>query len=172
MEQLSLLSGVEINTLNERTNLQEVSLNLPSKEREDLQANFYVLKAQESVKSQYTYLPIISLSNRYMRYHYDERNLPNLPFVIPIDPTYQNTFGLSVCFTLFDSLATYRERESAYLNAMAANFEYIYLRDSQRRELVIAKESLKSAKEKIKWADSSYQSASIAYSYAKEKFNV
>lgn len=172
LEQLSLLSGLEVNTLNERTSLQEVSLNIPSKEREDLQANFYTLKAQESVQSQYTYLPIISLSNRYTRYNYSDRTLPHLPFEIPIeDPAYQNTLGLSIRFTLFDSLATYRAKESARLQALAANFEYTYLKDSQRRELIIAKENLRSAKEKIQWADSSYQSASIAYSYAKEKFN-
>ena len=50
-------------------------------------------------------------------------------------------------------------------------FEYAYLKDSQNRELIIAKEALKSAKEKISWADSGVKSASIAYSYAKEKFN-
>lgn len=172
LEQLSLLSGIEIYALDERASLQEVSWNLPPKEREDLQSSFYTTKAQESVKSQYTYLPTISLSNRWTNYNYHNRALPNLPFAIPIeDPDYQNIFGLSISLTLFDSFATYRARESARLNAMAANFEYIYLKDSHQRELTIAKEALKSAKEKIKWADSSYQSASIAYSYAKEKFN-
>ncbi len=172
LEQLSLLSGVEIYVLDKCASLQEIPLELLPKDREDLQANFYLLRAQESAKSQYTYLPTISLSNRYTHYNYHNRALPNLPFAIPIDdPNYQNTFGLSVSFTLFDSLATYRARESARLNAMAANFEYHYLKDSHRREFVIAKEALKNAKEKIKWADSSYQSASIAYSYAKEKFN-
>ena len=54
---------------------------------------------------------------------------------------------------------------------MAANFEYSYQKDSQRREHIIAKNALNTAKEKIKWADAALTSASIDYAYAKDKFN-
>nr|WP_236033182.1 TolC family protein [Helicobacter turcicus] len=172
LEQLSLLSGTQVTTLNVRTKLQDVSLDTPQVAREDLQANFYATKAIESAKSQYTYLPTIALTNRYIRYNYHNRNIPLLPFNIPLeDPNYQNIFGISVSFTLFDSFATLRARESARLNALAANFEYAYLKDMQNKELIIAKEALRSAKEKITWAQSSVKSASVTYSYAKEKFN-
>ncbi|WP_299549543.1 TolC family protein [uncultured Helicobacter sp.] len=172
LEQLSLLSGIQVTALNMRAKLQEVSLQAPKQTREDLQANFYATKAIENVKSQYTYLPTIALSNRYTRYNYHNRNIPLLPFNIPLeDPSYQNVFGISISFTLFDSFATLRARESARLNALASHFEYAYLKDTQEKELIIAKEALKSAKEKIAWAKSSVKSASVAYSYAKEKFN-
>ena len=172
LEELSLLSGIEVSTLNARAKLQEVSTTTPQKIRQDLQANFYLTKAMESVESQYTYLPTITLSNRYTRYNYSGFNVPTLPFPFTIDmPDYQNIFGITIRFTLFDSFATLKAQESARLNALASNFEYAYLKDSQNRELIIAKEALKSAKEKISWADSGVKSASIAYSYAKEKFN-
>lgn len=172
LEQLSLLSGVQVRSLDADVKLQEISLGIPRQAREDLQANLYTIRAMEGAKSQYTYLPTIALSNRYTRYNYYNRNVPLLPFDIPLEnPSYQNIFGISVSFTLFDSFATLRARESARLNALAASFEYAYLKDTQDRELIIAKEALKSAKEKITWAKSSMQSASVAYSYAKEKFN-
>ena len=172
LQQLSLLSGVEITTLNADTKLQEISLETPQQIREDLQANYYATQASQSEKSQHTYFPTITLSNRYTRYNYHQRNLPMLPFEIPLEnPSYQNSFGVSVRFTLFDSLATFRARESAHLNALAANFEYAYLKDAQNKELIIAKEALRSAKDKITWAQSGLKSASIAYSYAKEKFD-
>ncbi|MCI5968120.1 TolC family protein [Helicobacter sp.] len=172
LEQLSLLSGVQVVSLNANAKLQEVSLETKKQQREDLQANFYALKARESAKSQYTYLPQIALTNRYTRYNSHNRNIPLLPFAIPFsDPSHQNMFGISISFTLFDSLATLRARESARLNALAENLEYAYLKDSQDKELIIAKEALKSAKEKITWAKSGVKSSSIAYSYAKEKFN-
>ncbi|TLD82720.1 TolC family protein [Helicobacter sp. MIT 11-5569] len=172
LEQLSLLSGTEIVTLNARAKLQEIPLNTPQQTREDLQANYYLTQASQSAESQYTYLPTIMLSNRYTRYNYHERNLPILPFSFALEePDYQNIFGITVSFTLFDSFATLRAKESARLKALAANFEYTYLKDAQNRELIIAKEALKSAKDKISWAESGLKSASIAYSYAKEKFN-
>ena len=172
LEQLSLLSGVQVTLLNASAKLQEVSLEIQKQQREDLQANFYATKAMESAKSQYTYFPQIALTNRYTRYNYHNRNIPLLPFNIPLeDPSYQNIFGISISFTLFDSFATLRARESARLNALAANLKYAYLKNSQDKELIIAKEALKSAKEKITWAKSGVKSASIAYSYAKEKFN-
>ena len=172
LEELSLLSGIEVSSLNARAKLQEVSTATPQKTRQDLQANFYLTKAMESMESQYTYLPTITLSNRYTRYNYSGFNIPALPFPFTMDiPNYQNIFGVTIRFTLFDSFATLKAQESARLNALASNFEYAYLKDSQNRELIIAKEALKSAKEKISWADSGVKSASIAYSYAKEKFN-
>lgn len=172
LEELSLLSGIEVSSLNARAKLQEVSTATPQKTRQDLQANFYLTKAMESMESQYTYLPTITLSNRYTRYNYSGFNIPALPFPFTMDiPNYQNIFGVTIHFTLFDSFATLKAKESARLNALASNFEYAYLKDSQNRELIIAKEALKSAKEKISWADSGVKSASIAYSYAKEKFN-
>ncbi len=172
LEQISLLSGIETKTLSERSKLEEISTERRGQPRGDLQSHLYALKAQENLKSQYTYLPTILLNNRYTRYNYYERNIPILPFAIPInEPDYQNIFGLTIQLTLFDTLATLRARESARLSALASHFEYNYHKDAQERELIIAKESLLSAKDKIQWATSSLKSASIAYSYAKEKFN-
>ena len=171
-EQLSLLSGIENPSLEEYTKIKEIDLQTKPKDRADLQAQFHYVKSLESVPMQHSYLPTIALSNRYMHYEYHDRNIPTLPFPFSIDnPKYQNIFGISISLTLFDTFATYRAKEVAHLQALAANFEYSYQKDSQRREQIIAKNALNTAKEKIKWASSALTSASIAYTYAKEKFN-
>ena len=150
-EQLSLLSGIENPSLEEYTKIKEIDLQTKPKDRADLQAQFHYVKSLESVPMQHSYLPTIALSNRYMHYEYHDRNIPTLPFPFSIDnPKYQNIFGISISLTLF---------------------EYSYQKDSQRREQIIAKNALNTAKEKIKWADSALTSASIAYAYAKDKFN-
>ena len=171
-EQLNLLSGIEKPGLEEYTKIKEIDLQTKPKDRADLQAQFHYVKSLESVPMQHSYLPTIALSNRYMHYEYHDRNIPTLPFPFSIDnPKYQNIFGISISLTLFDTFATYRAKEAAHLQALAANFEYSYQKDSQRREQIIAKNALNTAKEKIKWADSALTSASIAYAYAKDKFN-
>jgi len=73
--------------------------------------------------------------------------------------------------TIFDTLSLFKQRESSKLLALAANSEYFYQKDAQKREQIIAKNALSAAKEKIKWAKSSLDSANIAYAYAKEKFH-
>ncbi|RAX52820.1 TolC family protein [Helicobacter sp. 11-8110] len=171
-EQISLLSGVENFLLDDLVNIKEISAQTPQKQRADLQAQFHYVKSLENVSTQYTYLPTIALSNRYTNYQYHNRNIPMLPFPISIeDPKYQNIFGVSVSFVLFDSFATLKAKESAHLQALAANFEYAHQKDSQKRERIIAQSALETAKEKIQWAFSALTSASIAYTYAKEKFN-
>ncbi len=171
-EQLSLLSGIEDFALDDSVNIKEIPTQIPPKQRADLQAQFYYAKSLESASTQHTYLPTIALNNRYTNYQYHERNLPTLPFPISInDPKNQNIFGISISLVLFDSFATHRARESVHLQALGANLEYAYQKDSQKRERILALSALNAAKEKIQWATSMLNSASITYTYAKEKFN-
>ncbi len=171
-ERLSLLSGVEVEDLNPNTQLKSIEVYKPSSDTFALQSKFYQVKGIEATTSQYTYLPTITFYNRYTNFDYRHRNIPTLPFPLALqEPKYQNVFRIDISMTIFDTLATFRQRESSKFLALAANAEYFYQKDLQKREQVIAKNALNSAKEKIKWAKSSLDSANIAYAYAKEKFN-
>ncbi len=171
-ERLSLLSGAEVNDLNPNTQLKSIDSYKQSSDTFALQSKLYEVKSMEATTSQYTYLPTIVFSNRYTSFDYGSRNIPTLPFSFSLqEPKYQNVFRINVSMTIFDTLATFRQRETSKFLALAANSEYFYQRDSQKREQIIAKNALNSAKEKIKWAKSSLDSANIAYTYAKEKFN-
>ncbi len=158
--------------LNPNTQLKSIEVYKPSSDTFALQSKFYQVKGIEATTSQYTYLPTITFYNRYTNFDYRHRNIPTLPFPLALqEPKYQNVFRIDISMTIFDTLATFRQRESSKFLALAANAEYFYQKDLQKREQVIAKNALNSAKEKIKWAKSSLDSANIAYAYAKEKFN-
>ncbi|CAM2811749.1 TolC family protein [Helicobacter burdigaliensis] len=168
-ENLSLLSGVAITTLKEES-LKEIYA-LEPKDRLDLQANLQKVKIKKEESSQYNYLPTIVLNNRYTDYHYGTREIPTLPFSFKIeDPEYQNIFGIHISLVVFDSFSTHLQKEAKRIEHLAANSEYSYQKDSQKRERLIAEYALKSAKERISWAKQSLESAKIAYFYAKDKF--
>lgn len=169
-ENLSLLSGIEIVDINKDSKLKEVEAN--NKLPNYLLSQRHYVRGVESSKNLYTYLPTITIFNKYTNYNYGTRNIPTLPFSFDIqDPKYQNVFGISVSFTIFDSFATSFAKESARLNALAANTEYAYNVDKNNKDRIISKNALHSAKEKIKWATSALKSAQISHSYAREKFN-
>ena len=171
-ERLSLLSGVEVEHLNPNTQLKSIEVYKTSSDTFALQSKFYEVKSVEATTSQYTYFPTITFYNRYTNFDYRNRNIPTLPFPLTLqEPRYQNVFRIDISMTIFDALATFKQRETSKFLALAANSEYFYQKDWQKREQVIAKNALNSAKEKIKWAKSSLDSANIAYTYAKEKFN-
>lgn len=170
-ENLSLLSGIVITKLQEEK-LKEVNQNLEAKERLDLQANLQKVKIKQEEISQYNYLPTITLNNRYTNYHYQQRQIPLLPFSFKIeDPEYQNMFGINVSLVVFDSFGTHLQRESKRMEHLAANSQYSYQKDKGQKERLVAEYALKSAKEKIQWAKQSLESAKIAYLYAKDKFD-
>lgn len=171
-EHLSLLSGVEVGDLNPNTQLKDIKTYQQSSDTFALQSKFYQVRSMEATTSQYTYFPIITFYNRYTNFDYRNRNIPTLPFPLALqEPKYQNIFRIDISMTIFDTLATFKQRESSKFLALAANSEYLYQKDLQKREQIIAKNALNSAKEKIKWAKSSLDSANIAYTYAKEKFH-
>ena len=169
-ENLSLLSGVEVLDINKDSKLKNVGLN--QKMPNYLLSQRYYAQSIEYSKMLYTYLPTITIFNKYTNYNYGTRNVPTLPFSFDIqDPKYQNIFGISISFTIFDTFATSFAKESARLNALVANTEYAYNVDKNNKDRIIAKNALHSAEEKIKWAASALKSAQISHGYAREKFN-
>ncbi len=171
-ERLGLLSGSEVDSVDFNTQLKPIDVSKETRDTFALQSKFYQIKSMQKMTSQYTYFPTITLYNRYTNFDYRDRNIPALPFHFALqEPKYQNVFRINVSMTIFDTLSLFKQRESSKLLALAANSEYFYQKDAQKREQIIAKNALSAAKEKIKWAKSSLDSASIAYTYAKEKFN-
>lgn len=171
-EQIMLLSGTQEFML-KNAKLKEPQ-NMDFKDRADIKAKEFQAKSAKESKTQFTYFPTIALSNRLTFYDYHNRYAPGvLKIFMPSikEEDYQNTFGISISMTIFDTFSIAKQRESAKYLALATQSEYAYSKDSQKREAKIAKNALHSAKEKIKWAQDSLKSAKITYAFAKEKFH-
>lgn len=167
-QQLELLSGSPLESLQANSRLKEPTGGESGILREDLRAREEEVNALEHQAKTHTYWPTLSAKNSYSHYDFNSYLGEGTPSA---QPERQNEFLLSAKMDIFDFGAIAKERESVRMQKLKAQSELNYAKESLQKEQKIALFTLQVLKQQLKAAQLSLKASSTALEIQRQKFS-